>query len=83
MKLNGITIKEKELAILLLRIPKTMEELRIEARMDYTSIRDVMKKMIKKGLLEKRPGFPTKYYLKKEYWSAAIQWEKELNKRDN
>jgi hypothetical protein len=21
--------------------------------------------------------------LKKEYWSAAIQWEKELNKRDN
>jgi hypothetical protein len=59
--------------------PKTFEELLKENGFQYSELKEEIKQLLKKKIIEKRKGFPTKYYLKKEFWKEAIELEKKLD----
>ncbi len=77
--MESLDLREKEVAVALLRTPKTIEELLQENGFEYREMRDKVKGLIRKGVVEKRSGYPTKYYLRKNYWGKAMEWEKKLD----
>ena len=77
--MKRLKLEQKEIAISLLRQPKTFEETKQETGLNYEQTRDNLKKLISKGMVERWTGFPTKYILKRHYWKTALDWEKKLN----
>jgi len=60
-----LSLKEKEVLVILLDKAKTVEELQEKSFFGFNETREIIKELIKKNHVEREDSFPTKYSVKK------------------
>jgi len=78
MELEGLSLKEKETLIVLLKESKTIEEIQEQAKLSFTEARDAVRELLKKKLV-KKTEFPTKYSLGKGHKKKISELKERLD----
>jgi len=60
-----LSLKEKEILVILVNKPKTFEELQEKSFLGFNETRDLIKELLKKNHVQREDSFPTKYSVKK------------------
>jgi len=74
-----LTLKEKEIMVILLDSPKTIEELQEKSFFGFNETRELIKDLIKKNHVEREKNFPTKYSVKKELKKNIRQLKRRID----
>ena len=74
-----LSLKEKEVLVILLDKAKTIEELQEKSFFGFNETRDLVRELLKKKHIERETSFPTKYSIKKNLRKNIRQLKRRID----
>ncbi len=74
-----LSLKEKEVLVILLDKPKTIEELQAKSFFGFNETRETIKELLKKEKITREKSFPTTYSIKKRFRKEVRELKRRID----